>query len=100
MDHTHAHDVKKEVRGYIGVFVALAGLTALTVFASYLHVSRPLHIAIALTIAVVKGGLVAAYFMHLISEKKLIWWALLLTATFWVGLMFMPLITTADSLAR
>jgi cytochrome c oxidase subunit 4 len=91
MADAHAHDVKKEVRGYVGVFIALAALTALTVFASYLDVSRTMHIVIAMFIAVVKGSLVGMFFMHLISEKKLIYWTLYLTAIFFVALMLLPL---------
>ena len=73
-------EMKKHVRVYIAVSVALAALTVLTVWASYLKVSPVMHIVIALAIASVKGGLVMAYFMHLISEKKLIRSVLVLTA--------------------
>lgn len=100
MAEAHAHDAKKEVRGYIGVFIALAALTVLTVFASYLKVSATMHIVIAMVIAVVKGTLVCLYFMHLISEKKLIYWALYLTAAFFAILMLVPLLTQADHLGR
>ena len=100
MTDAHAHDVKKEVRGYIGIFIALAALTVLTVFASYLHVSTTLHIVIAMVIAVVKGSLVCLYFMHLISEKKLIYWTLYLTAGFFVILMLLPMLTQANHLGR
>ena len=96
---SHDHDVKKQVKGYIGVFLALAALTVLTVFAAQLDVSRTMHIVIALVIAVVKGGLVAAYFMHLISERKLIYSTLLLTAIFFIFLMFVPLWTMTDHLS-
>jgi len=37
---------------------------------------------VALLVATVKGGLVAAFFMHLISEKKLIYGILALTLFF------------------
>lgn len=100
MADAHTHDVKKEVRGYIGVFLTLAALTVLTVFASYLHVSTTLHILIAMFIAVVKGTLVCLYFMHLISERKLIYWALYLTAAFFAILMLLPLLTQADHLGH
>jgi cytochrome c oxidase subunit 4 len=98
MSSTETHDVKKEVRGYIGVFVALAALTALTVAASYLEVSSTMHIIIAMFIATVKGGLVCAYFMHLISEKKLIYTTLILTVAFFVALMVLPLSTMLDTI--
>ena len=100
MSDAHAHDVKKEVRGYIGVFIALAALTLLTVVASYLHVSTWLHITIALFIAVVKGSLVGAYFMHLISEKKLVYWTLINTGVLFAVLMLLPLFTNLDHLGH
>jgi caa(3)-type oxidase subunit IV len=98
MSNAQTHDARKEVRGYIVVFVALAALTALTVAASYLDVSTTMHILIAMGIATVKGGMVAAYFMHLISEKKMIYSTLILTAVFFVILMVVPLSTAMDTI--
>ena len=46
------------------VFVALLVLTVLTVAVTYVDLGK-LNIWVALLIAVVKGGLVAMYFMHL-----------------------------------
>ena len=100
MADAHTHDVKKEVRGYIGVFIALAALTALTVTASYLDVSKTTHILTAMFIAMVKGGLVCLYFMHLISERKLIYLVLYLTAAIFAILMLLPMLTQADSLGH
>src|SRR5918993_395309 len=75
----HAADIDKHVRVYITVFVALMALTLVTVAVSYLDLSTPMAIAVALLIATVKGALVACYFMHLISEKRLIYAVLLIT---------------------
>lgn len=94
-DHT-MEDVKKSVRAYMVVFVALAALTVLTVAASYLHLPTPMHIAVALLIAVVKGALVAMFFMHLIDERKAIYWILGLTVVFFVVLMFLPMGSFSD----
>ena len=98
MSKAGAHDIKKEVRGYIAVFIALAALTGLTVLAAHVAMSKTAHILVALLIAVVKGGLVASYFMHLISEKKLIYSTLALTVVFFVALMFLPLSTMFNSI--
>lgn len=88
--HTH-HDVSKHVRGYLIVFGALLIGTVLTVWASYFHFghkdSNTLNIAVALIIACTKAFLVAGYFMHLISEKKMIYSVLAFTGFFFVGLM-------------
>lgn len=86
-----AEDIKKETRIYVLVFVALAALTLVTVGVSYLDLSVGAGIALALFIAAIKGSLVAAYFMHLLSERKLIYAVLLLTLVFFVALMTLPL---------
>ena len=86
-----AEEIRKETRGYILVFVALAALTLVTVGVSYLHLSFGAAVALALFIASIKGSLVAAFFMHLISERKLIYWVLILTVVFFVVLLLLPL---------
>ncbi len=83
-------EIRKHVKIYIAVFFALAILTVVTVWAASLQVSPTMHIVVALFIASIKGTLVAAYFMHLISEKKVIRSILLLTGFFF---LFMLLIT-------
>ena len=50
----------------------------------------------ALLVATIKGSLVACYFMHLISEKKLIYAVLALTAAFFVVLLALPVLTVHD----
>jgi cytochrome c oxidase subunit 4 len=89
----HAVDIDKHVKVYISVFVALMVLTIITVAISYLDLSVPMAVTIAMFVALIKGGLVAGYFMHLVSEKKLIYAVMLLTVAFFIVLMFVPLIT-------
>jgi cytochrome c oxidase subunit IV len=93
---THAADIDRHVRVYITVFVALMALTIVTVAISYLHLPVPLAVTVALLVATVKGSLVACYFMHLISEKKLIYAVLALTAAFFIALLTLPLLTVHD----
>ncbi len=90
MSQSEAALVKQEVKVYVMVFTALAVLTVVTVAISYLHLPTALAIAVALVVATVKAGLVASYFMHLISEEKVILWLLLLCAAFLVALMVLP----------
>jgi caa(3)-type oxidase subunit IV len=71
-------------------------LTLVTVGVSYLHLPLPAAIGRALTIAVIKGSLVACYFMHLISERKLIYAVLALTVLFFFCLLLIPYWTNAD----
>src|SRR5688572_33207899 len=89
----HAVDIDKHVRVYITVFVALMALTLITVAVSYLDLSPPMAIAVALFIATIKGSLVACYFMHLISEKKLIYAVLVITVIKFVALLALPAFT-------
>ncbi|MFQ5742754.1 MAG: cytochrome C oxidase subunit IV family protein [Acidobacteriota bacterium] len=84
-------EIRKETRTYVLVFVALAALTMITVGVSYLHLSFGPAVALALTIAVVKGSLVGCFFMHLISERKLVYSVLALTVVFFLALIFLPL---------
>jgi cytochrome c oxidase subunit 4 len=97
-DHS-AHDpaeIDKHVRVYITVFVTLMVLTLVTVAISYLDLSVPMAVTVAMLVATIKGSLVACYFMHLISEKKLILAVLALTAFFFVVLLALPLFTVSD----
>jgi cytochrome c oxidase subunit 4 len=92
-DLDHSVDIDKHVRVYITVFVALMILTVVTVAISRLHLSVPLAVTVALFVAIIKGGLVAGYFMHLVSEKKLIYAVLVLTVAFFIALMALPILT-------
>lgn len=89
-------DIDKHVRVYIIVFVALLALTLVTVAVSYLDFSTPTAIAVAVFIATVKGSLVAGYFMHLISEKRLVVAVLVLTAFFFIALLALPVLTHSN----
>jgi cytochrome c oxidase subunit 4 len=96
MTGDHAADIDKHVRIYITVFVALMVLTVITVAISRVHLPLPMAVTVALIVALVKGSLVACYFMHLISEKKLIYAVLLLTAAFFVVLLALPTLTHSN----
>ena len=96
MTSDHAVDIDRHVRVYITVFVALMVLTLITVAVSYLDLSIPMAVTVALLIATVKGSLVGCYFMHLISEKKLIYAVLMLTAAFFVALLALPVLTHSN----
>ena len=97
MTHDHA-EIDKHVRIYIGVFVALMVLTIVTVAIAYLHLSVPIAIGVALLVATIKGSLVACYFMHLVSEKKLILAVLVLTVVFFAALLVLPVLTHSNGL--
>jgi cytochrome c oxidase subunit 4 len=96
MTSDHAVDIDKHVRVYITVFVALMALTIVTVAVSRYHLPVPIAVTVALLVATIKGALVACYFMHLISEKKLIYAVLALTAFFFAALLALPVFTVSD----
>ena len=96
MSGDHAVDIDKHVRVYITVFVALMALTIVTVAVSRYHLPVPIAVTVALIVASIKGSLVACYFMHLISEKKLIYAVLALTVVFFIALMALPVLTVHD----
>ena len=89
--HHSPEQIRKEMKVYLAVFIGLAVLTALTVGACY-GLKLPVHQAIfvALIIASIKGFLVAGFFMHLLSEKRVIYGVLILTVIFAIFLMMLP----------
>jgi cytochrome c oxidase subunit IV len=96
-DHAAA-DIDRHVKVYITVFVTLMVLTIVTVAISRLHLPVHVAVSVALFVAIIKGSLVACYFMHLLSEKKLIYAVLALTAAFFIALMALPVLTVHNGL--
>jgi cytochrome c oxidase subunit 4 len=95
-DHPADH-FSQHVRRYLFVFYALLFGTLITVAASYIPFGhRALNIGVALFIACGKAFLVAGYFMHLISERKMIYGIMAFTAFFFVGLMGLTLWAMGD----
>ena len=90
MSEGHIHDVSKDVKKYLYVFLALAVLTVVTVGISYIDFGISGSIVVALIVATVKGSLVAFYFMHLNHEKKSIYQLLGLTVVCFLILVFIP----------
>ena len=91
ISESEAARVREHLRVYVMVFVALAVLTVVTVAISYLQLPTALAISVAMVVATVKASLVAGYFMHLLTEQKVILWLLLLCAAFLVFLFALPL---------
>jgi cytochrome c oxidase subunit IV len=90
-EHT-VEEMRHHIRRYLIVGVALAIGTGLTVWASLINFgSYEINIVVALIIASAKGFLVAGFFMHLVSERKMIYAVLAFTAFFFTGLLFLTL---------
>lgn len=94
MEHATPEAIKKHVKIYIAVFVALAALTVVTVTVSYLHLPLWQAVLVALAIASLKASLVALFFMHLISEKQIIFSVLALAFIFFAALLALPVISS------
>lgn len=95
---SHDIDIDKWVRKYMFVFGALLVGTVLTVAASYIDLPHGPAIALALFIACAKGSLVVLYFMHLIDEKKLVYWVMALAVVFFIFELLVPLITESNNI--
>src|SRR3989440_8004769 len=86
----YAHNVQKHVRGYLLVGALLLTFTAVTVALSYVDFgTRKANIAVAMLVATLKAGLVAAIFMHLAAEKRLIYRILIFTGLFVFALFWL-----------
>lgn len=92
-----AHDVSAHVKGYLFVGAALFACTILTVGLSYVDFGTPkANIIVGMIVATFKAGLVAAIFMHLLSERWTIYRFLILTVFFALGLFFLTLLAWYD----
>src|SRR6266702_1778178 len=100
-DEHAAHDVSKHIRGYLMVGVTLLVFTGITVALSYVNFGTPkANIAVALLVATFKAGLVAAIFMHLAAEKRLIYRVLIFTGFFVLGLFWLTYLAWYDPVHR
>ena len=97
-------DLSKQVTHYRNIFIYLLIGTVLTVLAAKIEFNVPNSMAgalfVGLLIASVKGYLVAANFMHLNSEKEMIYWILILTVAFLVLLLFIPLMWDLNNMGH
>jgi caa(3)-type oxidase subunit IV len=93
----YAHNVQKHVRGYLMVGATLIVFTAVTVALSYVDFgASQANIAVAMLVATFKAGLVAAIFMHLAAEKRLIYRILIFTGLFVLALFWLTLLAWYD----
>ena len=93
----YAHNVQKHVKGYLLVGAMLLAFTAITVALSYVDFgTRKANIGVAMLVATLKAGLVAAIFMHLAAEKRLIYRFLVFTGFFVLGLFWLIFLAWYD----
>lgn len=92
MSEQHAHHAHKSIKTYLWVFFGLIVGTIVTVAAWKVHLPTLfLTVLVALAIASVKASLVAAWFMHLASEQRMIYAVLAFTFFFFLGMMLLTI---------
>ena len=97
----YAHNVQKHVRGYLMVGATLLAFTAITVALSYVNFgSGKANIAVAMLVATFKAGLVAAIFMHLAAEKRLIYRVLIFTGLFVFAMFWLTYLAWYNPVVR
>lgn len=97
MSASQPEHIHGSIKTYWKVFAALTIGTILTVLAAVVHLwGVAAAIAVAVLIATIKGSLVAGFFMHLLSERRMIYWVLALTAFFFVVLIGLVMWTYRD----
>jgi cytochrome c oxidase subunit 4 len=84
------------IKLYIGIFLALMMLTALTVAVAFVDLGL-LNTVLALGVAVTKATLVVLFFMHVKYSSRLTW---LVVASGFVFLAIMLAFTMADIVSR
>lgn len=99
-NHGHAaHDMHLGL--YLGVGVFLLFATIVTVWLSYVDFgSHTANVIVAMIVATIKVGFVAAIFMHLKGESKTVWRFLYFTIFFVAGLFFLTLLHYSDPIYR
>ncbi len=83
-------------RTYVGVYGALMFATVVTVGVAALHLTMLAAVGVALAIAAAKASLVAAYFMHLRWESRIVYGAVALSLVLLVALIGLIVASAAD----
>lgn len=97
MSETSPDIFKAYTRKCGAVFAAVVCGTLLMVAASYAPISNHrIAIALVLTAAACNASVVAAYLMHLIGERKMIFTVLAFTVVFFIGLMGLSIWASQD----
>jgi caa(3)-type oxidase subunit IV len=97
----YAHNVQKHVKGYLMVGLTLLLFTGITVALSYVNFgTSKANVAVAMLVAIFKAGLVAAIFMHLAAEKRLIYRVLIFTGLFVFALFWLTYLAWYNPIVR
>lgn len=85
------------LRAYVGVFIALLALTAVTTAVAFVDLGATWNSALAVAIAVVKALLVILFFMHVLHSRPLTW-IFVGAGFFWLAILF--ILTLSDYVTR
>src|SRR4029077_8298779 len=97
----YAHGVHQHVKRYIIVGITLLAFTGITVALSYVDFgTRKANVGVAMLVAIFKAGLVAAIFMHLAAEKRLIYRVLVFTGFFVLALFWLTYLAWYNPIVR
>ena len=97
----YAHNVQKHVRGYLTVGALCGNGIGVKAGQSYVDVgTRKANIGVAMLVATLKAGLVAAIFMHLAAEKRLIYRVLIFTGLFVLALFWLTFLAWYNPVVR
>lgn len=92
-----AEHVEHSVSKYKILFFGLMALTLITVGLSYVDFGSSFwNVVVALVVASLKAGLVAAIFMHLWGERSTVWKVLVFTVVFVAGLFGLSYLHFSD----
>jgi len=94
-----AESIKKEVKRYYVIFGSLLTLSLAAVALNYLHLPLTITVVITLLIASTQVFLAAGYFMHLISEKTIMVYLLLMvTVSLVIPLIGLPMMAHSNTI--
>ncbi|MBK9137181.1 MAG: hypothetical protein IPM17_00170 [Verrucomicrobia bacterium] len=96
MSDNNSQALQQEARRHLIIFGAVALGTILIVLSSFAPLATGVKIAAVLAVAIAQASLVAGFLMHLITEKRMVISSLVLTAIFFVALIFLPFLSEAD----
>jgi len=101
MSDNSGSELQATARRHLLVFGALAVCTVLVVSSAFLPIeNRLVRSAVTLSIASVEAFLVAAFLMHLISERRFIFSVVALTVVLFVVLLGLPIFSEVDHIHR
>lgn len=82
----NSQNIHKGIGRYIPVYVILLALSGLQIFLAYSKLDRNRLLAVFLAVAIFSAALAVMYFMHMVDERRSLFWSLI-PATIFVLLM-------------